>query len=252
MEMPMIITIAKKELLTLFAAPSTWWMLALMQFLFAWFYFGRMDDYLQVQAQLVQLDNAPGATIAIAAPLCGVLALMLMMLIPLFTMRLIAEERRNQTWVLLLTAPVSSTHIVLGKFLGLMLLLALIVAGCAAMLATLLLGTHADIGLLLANVLGALLLSASYAALGLYFSALSRQPIIAAISALGVSFGLWLLEMSASDNRSFLRAISPNAHFQNLNMGLVNSADLIYFVLFIATLLWLTIRQLNDERRHAS
>jgi ABC-2 type transport system permease protein len=248
----MILTIAKKEFRSLFAAPSTWVMLALLQFVFAWFYFARMDDYLQVQAQLAHLDNAPGATIAIAAPLCSALALMLMMLIPLFTMRLIAEERRNRTWVLLLTAPVSATHIVLGKFLGLLLLLVLIVAGCAAMLATLLLGTHADIGLMLANLLGVLLLAASYAALGLYFSALNRQPVIAAVSALGLSFGLWLLEMSAGDNRSFLRAISPNAHFQNLNMGLVNSADLIYFALFITTLLWLTIRQLNDERRHTA
>lgn len=248
----MIRTIAKKEFRSLFAAPSTWWMLAVMQFLFAWFYFGRMDDYLQVQAQLAQLDTSPGATISIAAPLCSVLALMLMILIPLFTMRLIAEERRNQTWVLLLTAPVSATQIVLGKFLGLLLLLVLIVAGCAAMLATLLLGTHADIGLMSSNILGLLLLAASYAALGLYFSALNKQPIIAAISALGLSFGLWLLDMTATDNRSFLRAISPSAHFQNLNSGLINSADLIYFALVIATLLWLTIRHLNDERRHAS
>ena len=247
----MILTIAKKELRGLFAAPSTWLMLALLQFLFAWFYFARMDDYLQVQAQLAQLANAPGATIAVAAPLCSALALMLMMLIPLFTMRLIAEERRNQTWVLLLTAPVSATHIVLDKFLGLLSLLVFILAGCAAMLATLLLGTHADIGLILANLLGVLLLAASYAALGLYFSALNRQPIIAAISSLGLSFGLWLLEMSASDSRSFLRAISPNAHFQNLNMGLVSSADLIYFALLIAVLLWLAIRHLNDERLHA-
>lgn len=244
----MIYTIAKKEFRSLFAAPSTWWMLALLQFLFAWFYFARMDDYLQVQAQLAQLDNAPGATIAVAAPLCSALAMMLMMLVPLFTMRLIAEERRNQTWVLLLTAPVSAAHIVLGKFLGLLALLAIIICGCAVMLATLLLGTHADIGLMLANLGGVLLLAASYAALGLYLSALSRQPVIAAISALGLSFGLWLLEMSAGD--SFLRAFSPNAHFQNLNSGLLNSADLIYYALFIATLLWLTVRQLNDERRH--
>ena len=248
----MIRIIAKKEFRSLFAAPSTWWMLALMQFLFAWFYFGRMDDYLQVQAQLSQLDNAPGATISIAAPLCSVLALMLMMLIPLFTMRLIAEERRNQTWVLMLTAPVPALHIVLGKFLGLLLLLVLIVTGSAVMLFTLLLGTHADIGLMLANILGVLLLAACYAALGLYFSALNKQPIIAALSTMGLSFALWLLELSASDNRSFLRSLSPNAHFQNLNMGLINSADLIYFALFVATLLWLTVWQLNDERRRAS
>jgi len=118
------------------------------------------------------------------------------------------------------------------------------------MLATLLLGTYADIGLIVANLLGVLLLSASYAALGLYFSALNKQPIIAAIGALGLSFGMWLIEMNTSDNRSFLSAISPNAHFQNLNMGLLNSADLIYFALLITTLLWLTVRQMNDERRH--
>ena len=104
---------------------------------------------------------------------------------------------------------------------------------------------------MLTNILGVLLLAASYAALGLYFSALNKQPIIAATTTLGLSFGLWLLELTASDNRSFLRAISPNAHFQNLNMGLVTSADLIYFALFVSTLLWLTIRHLNDERRHA-
>jgi ABC-2 type transport system permease protein len=244
----MIYTIAKKEFRSLFSASSTWGMLALLQFLFAWFYLARLDDYLQVQAQLAQLDKAPGATIAIAAPLCSVLALMLMMLIPLFTMRLIAEERRNQTWVLLLTAPVSATQIVLGKFLGLLGLLVLVIAGCAAMLATLLLGTHADIGLILSNLLGVLLLASAYAALGLYFSALNRQPIVAAISALGLSFALWLLDMSAGDG--FLRTLSPNAHFQNLNVGLINSADLAYFALIIATLLWLTVRQLNDERRH--
>jgi gliding motility-associated transport system permease protein len=248
----MILTIARKEFHTLFSSSSTWWMLAVMQFLLAWFYLGRMDDYLQVQAQLAQLDSAPGATISVATPLCGALALMLMVLIPLFTMRLIAEERRNQTWVLLLTAPVSAAQIVLGKFLGLMLLLALIVAASAAMLATLLLGTHADIGLMLSNILGVLLLAASYAALGLYFSALSKQPVIAAVSALGLSCGLWLLEMGTGDARGFLHAISPNAHFQNLNMGLINSADLVYFALFIVTLLWLTIRHLNDERRRAS
>jgi len=248
----MILTIARKEFRSLFAAPSTWWMLALMQFLFAWFYFGRMDDYLQVQSQLSQLDTAPGATISIAAPVCSVLSLLLMLFIPIFSMRLIAEERRNQTWVLLLTAPVSSSHIVLGKFIGLMLMLFLIVTGCSVMLGTLMLGTHADIGLILADTLGLYLLATSYAALGIYFSALNKQPVIAALGARGLSFGLWLRELGASDNHSWIRSLSPNAHFQNLNMGLINSADLAYFVLLTIALLWLTIRNVNHERRHAS
>jgi hypothetical protein len=155
-----------KEFRSLFNTPSTWWMLALMQFLFAWIYLGRVDDYLQVQAQLAQLDTSPGATISVAAPLCNVLALMLMILIPLFTMRLIAEERRNQTWVLLLSAPVSATQIVLGKFLGLLLLLVLIVRLRRA--ATLLLGTNADIDLM-SSIFWDTVARRQLAALGLYF-----------------------------------------------------------------------------------
>ena len=114
----MIRTLAKKELHTLFLSPSTWWMLALLQFIFAWFYLARMDDYLQVQAQLAQMDSAPGATISIAAPLASVLAIVLMMLIPLFTMRLIAEERRNQTWILLTTLPSRQQTSCLGSSSG--------------------------------------------------------------------------------------------------------------------------------------
>ena len=98
----MIFTIANKELRSLFSAPSTWIILGALQFIFAWFFLARLDAYLQVQTQLAMVANAPGATVSVVAPLFGTLALVLMMLIPLFTMRLLAEERRNQTLVLLL------------------------------------------------------------------------------------------------------------------------------------------------------
>ena len=240
----MILTLARKELHSLFAAPSTWWMLALLQFILAWFLLARIDDYLQVQAQLAQTDSAPGATISIAAPLAGALALLLMMLTPLFSMRLIAEERRNQTWLLLASAPISVTRIVLGKFLGLLGLLSLIIAAGGLMMLTLLLGTPADPGLIASNLLGVWLLAASYAALGLYCSAITPQPIVAAFGALAVSFGLWLLELGSG----VLRVLSPNLHFQNLNVGLVSSADLCYFALFIAIFLLLAIRHLRREQ----
>jgi ABC-2 type transport system permease protein len=240
----MIVILIKKEFRTLFKAPSTWWMLALLQFIFAWFFLARMDDYLQVQAQLEQMGNAPGATISIASPLASVLALVLMMLIPLFTMRLIAEERRNRTWILLTTAPISATHIVLGKFLGLLALLTLIIAACALMMSALSLGTHADYGLIASCLLGVWLLASSYAALGLFCSSLTRQPIVAAFGALAISFALWMLDMSSGD----LRALSPNTHFQNLNVGLVSSVDVTYFSLFIAVFLLLSIRRIGHER----
>lgn len=247
----MIFTIANKEFRSLFATPSTWLILGALQFIFAWFFLARLDAYLQVQAQLALVANAPGATMTVASPLFGTLALMLMMLIPLFTMRLLAEERRNQTLALLLAAPVSSSQIVIGKFLSLLLFISLVIASCTLMLAILGFGTHLDSGLLVANALGLLLLTASYAALGLYLSALTKQPIVAALSATALSFGLWLIDIGGADNANALRAFSPTAHAQSLNAGLIFSADIIYFTLFIATFLLLTIRRVNNNRLYA-
>ncbi len=240
----MIRTLARKDLHTLFAAPSTWVMLALLQFILAWFFLARLDDYLQVQAQLAQMDDAPGATISIAAPLANLLALLLLMLTPLFSMRLIAEERRNQTWLLLSTSPLSSTQIVLGKFFGLLTLLSLVVGASMAMTLLLALGTQADFGLILSNLLGLWLLAAAYAALGLYLSAINRQPVVAAFTTLAVSVALWLLDMAGG----VVRAASPNMHFQNLNSGLLSSADIVYFLLFCFFFLLLSIHHLRRER----
>lgn len=246
----MILTIARKEFRSMFALPSTWVILGALQFIFAWFFLSRLDAYLQVQAQLSLVANAPGATVSVVAPLFGTLALMLMMIIPLFSMRLLAEERRNQTLALLLAAPISSSEIVLGKFLSLMLFMALIIVSCTVMIAILGLGTQLDFGLLFANFAGLLLLTASYAALGLYLSALTRQPIVAAMSATALSFGLWLMDIGSADNGNLLRAISPTVHAQNLNAGLVASSDLVYFILFIGTFLLLTIRRVENNRSY--
>lgn len=244
----MILTIALKEFRSLFATPSTWLILGALQFIFAWFFLARLDAFLQVQSQLAQLANAPGATLAVAAPLLGTVALILMMLTPIFTMRLIAEERRNQTLVLFMSAPVSDIHIVAGKFIGLMLFLLLIITSCMLMMLTLAAGTQLDTGLLFTNTLGLILLAASYTALGLYISSLTAQPVVAAIGALAIFFGLWLVEISAVDDDRIWRALAPSSHFQSFNIGLLNSTDLIFFLLFCITFLSLTIRRLHNNR----
>lgn len=244
----MILTIARKEFRCLFATPSTWMILGGLQFIFAWFFLARLDAFLQVQAQLAHIANAPGATLAVATPLFGTLALILMMLIPVFTMRLFAEERRNQSLALLMAAPISGMDIVLGKFLGLMLFLLLIIASGTLMVLSLAAGTQLDTGLLLSNALGLLLLAAAYAALGLYISSLTAQPVVAAIGTLAALSGLWLVEISAVDDDNSWRMLAPTSHFQGFNIGLLNSSDMVYFVLFSAVFLLLTIRRLHNNR----
>ena len=244
----MILTIARKEFRSLLATPSTWFILGALQFIFAWFFLVRLDAFLQVQAQLAQLLNAPGVTQAVASPLLASVAFILMMLVPVFTMRLVAEERRNQTLMLLMAAPVADHEIIIGKFLGLLLFLSLIIIACLIMLLTLALGTALDFGLVFSNTLGLFLLTASYTALGLYFSTLTTQPIVAATSTLAALFGLWLLDVSGSTAGMALKALSPTVHFQSFNAGLLLGKDTVYFLLFIAACLLLAIRRLHNTR----
>jgi len=244
----MIRLLALRELRSLFATPSTWFILAALQFIFAWFFLARLEAFLEIQPQLAQLANPPGVTTTVAAPMFNTVGLLLMMLVPMFTMRLIAEERRNQTLSLLLSAPLSGRHIVLGKFLGLLIFLVVLMTGVPLMLYTLALGTDLDHGLLLSNILGLLLLTASYIALGLYISALTTQPIIAAIGAFAVLIGLWLADIGAAVEDSPWHSISPFNHFQNFNNGLLDSSDAAFFVLFTAVFLLLTMKRLHNNR----
>jgi ABC-2 type transport system permease protein len=244
----MIRTLALRELRSLFSMPSTWFVLAVLQFIFGWFFLARLDAFLGIQPQLAPIANAPGVTASIAAPLFSVMALLLMMLVPMFTMRLIAEERRNQTLTLLLSSPLSSAQIVLGKFLGLMAFLCVLIATAPLMLYSLQMGTPLDHGLLWSNVLGLVLLTASYAALGLYISSLTPQPIIAAIGALAILVGLWLADLSSSAADSPWHQLSPFYHFQNFNFGLLDSGDAVYFISFSAAFLLLAMQRLNNNR----
>lgn len=244
----MIRLLAIRELRSLFAMPSTWFLLAALQFIFAWFFLARLEAFLEIQPQLAQLANPPGVTSTVAAPMFNTVALLLLMLVPMLTMRMIAEERRNQTFTLLLSAPLSGLHIVLGKFLGVLIFLAVLMSGVVLMLYSLALGTSLDHGLLLSNILGLFLLTASYISLGLYISALTAQPVIAAIGTFAVLIGLWLADIGATAEDSPWHSVSPFNHFLNFNNGLLDSSDAAFFVLFTAVFLILTVKRLHNNR----
>jgi ABC-2 type transport system permease protein len=246
----MIRLLAMRELRSLFSMPSTWFVLAVLQFVLAWFYLARLEAFLEIQPQLAQFANPPGVTSSVASPMFNIAGLLLMILVPMFTMRLIAEERRNQTLALLLSAPLSNLQIVLGKFLGMLAFMLAMVASVPLMLYTLALGTHLDHGLMLSNLFGLLLIAASYVALGLYISSLTAQPVIAAIGTLAVLLGLWLADAGATAPDSPWHLFSPFSHFQNFNNGLLDSGDIAFFILFTAAFILLTARRLHNNHRY--
>ena len=195
----MIFTIAGKELKSLFASPLAWMVLTAVELITGWAFLKRLDDFLQVQPQLVQLPSPPGVTELVVAPLFATAAIVLLFASPLLGMRLIAEERRNQTMVFLTSAPVSIGQIVLGKFLGLLLFLVIIVALVSAMPLSLAGSTRLDYGLIASLCLGLLLLAASFASVSLYISSLTSQPVAAAFGAFAALLLMLLMSEAAGD-----------------------------------------------------
>ena len=163
-------------------------------------------------------------------------------------MRLIAEERRNRTLTLLMSAPLSMAQIVLGKYLGIMAFLLAAIALIALMPLTLLAGGRLDFGLLAANLLGVTLLSASFAALGLFISSLTAHPAAAAIGGFGAALGFWLLDLAAPDAASALSVLSLLRHFESFSKGLLDTFDVAYYLLFSAVFLALAVQRLDAER----
>lgn len=246
----MVRVIAGRELRSLFLSPLAWTILGVVQFVLAWLYLSQVDFFLQFQPRLAALAEAPGVTQLVVAPLYGNAALVLLLLVPLLTMRLISDERRNGTLSLLFSAPLSMSEIVLGKYLGLMAFLLLMAAFIVLMPLALLAGTSLDWGLLAAIQLGLVLLLGSFAALGLFMSTLSAYPAVAAVASFGALLFLWLLDW-AGEGGSLLGQLSLMRHYQALLQGVFDSADVIYYLLFIVTFLVLSIQRLDAQRRQS-
>jgi ABC-2 type transport system permease protein len=252
----MIFTIAGKELRTLFASPLAWLVLTVVQLIVAYAFLRRLDDFLQVQPRLIQMAS-PGATELIAAPVFATAAAVFLFAVPLLAMRLVAEERRNQTLVLLVSAPVSMTEVVLGKFLGLLAFLAAIIGLVVLMPLSLAPATQLDYGLLAGFAGGLVLLSACFAAVGLFVSCLTVHPVAAAFGAFAALLGMLLVGDVAADGlkargwsvaASLAQVLSPIRNFEPFGRGLFDTYAIACSLLLTVAFLALAVRSLDARR----
>jgi len=247
----MIFTIASRELKTLFLSPLAWSILAVLQLILAYLFLTQVETFTSFQAQLATINNAPGMTEVIVQPLFGNASIILLLVTPLLTMRLVCEERRNKTLALLLSAPISGAEIILGKFLGILAMLTVVVMLVSLMPLSLLIGGDLDLGKLACNIFALLLLVSAFASLGLYMSCIASHPTIAAICSFGLLLLLWVLDWTVglkSQGSDVFQYLSILKHFQNIQTGLLNTVDISYFLLFICTFLILSIRRLESDR----
>lgn len=247
----MILTIARREITTMFLSPLAWVILGVIQIVLGYMFLAQLDNYALLQPQLMRLENTPGVTDIVVAPIFQLAAIILLMIMPLITMRSFAEEKRNKTLSLLISSPLSMTEIVLGKFLGLFMFVIILVSLLMLMPLSLYSGTDLDTGKLATIYLAMLLLLGSFAAIGLYLSSLTDNQTIAAVSTFGALLMLWIIDWVGEiigNGQSVIGYLSILQHYQSLLEGVFSSVDLAYYLLLIATFLVLTIRQLDRER----
>ncbi len=250
--MKKIIYIASNEARRLFYSPLAWTVLAAVQVVLGFMYVMQLQFYQQVQSQLLASPEPVGVTEIVAVPIFGNAAVVLLLVSPLLTMRLLSDERSNKTLALLFSAPLSMTEIILGKYLGMMIFFTMMLLVICIMPLSLLLGAQLDFGLLASSVLGLWLILAAFSAVGLFMSALTANVTIAAVSTFGVLLMLWILDwagdMPDSQLSELFSYLSILTHYESMLRGVFNSADLLYYGLFVTTFLGLAIKRLDAER----
>ncbi len=201
---------------------------------------------------------AIGATQTRDASLRSVIASMsiiFLLISPIIAMRLIAEETKQGTIELLLTAPLRDSELVIGKFLGALALM-LIMIGCTLYYVLLLFVFGApDVGPLVSGYLGIVLLAATYLAIGLLASSLTQNQIVAALIAFAIGLVLWFLSAVAT---SLPRGLTPvvqylglSDHFFDFTRGIVDSRHVVFYLSLIVGLVFLTIRSVESRRWRA-
>jgi ABC-2 type transport system permease protein len=182
------------------------------------------------------------------ASICTVLVL----LVPILTMRVFAEERKLRTLQLLFTMPLSLVDIVAGKFLATLTVFGIGLVPTLAYPVILASYGGVETAVVAGNYLGLLMLVSACIAIGLFVSALTENQLIAAVVTYALLLALWLLdttglESAAGTGVPHLAYLSLNRHFQAFTYGIFNPADIVFFASL--TLLFLAFCVLTLDAR---
>lgn len=245
----MILIIARKELRSLFATPMGWLVLAIFQAIVGTYYSLSFNQYFEIMQSAHWQVQRIGLTQFMAEGVFGVAAVLMLFVVPLVSMKLISEERKNQTMALLMSAPLSMTELILGKLLGILSYLSLLIISMVLMIALLQPWAEVDLPYLLTHAFGLWLLMLASSALGLYISCLTANPILAAFCSLtALTFWLLLDKFFSDDHQALFHDFSLMQHYRQFALGILNSYDILFFVLFAGFFVLLAIRRLHADR----
>jgi ABC-2 type transport system permease protein len=232
--MNFIAAIFRRELKSYFVSPLAYAAIAAYLIIMGLFFLLALNSYQTLRIRAAQsLQRIPGVDILVTNLLSSDSTWPLILIVPLLTMRLLAEERRQHTAELLLTAPITTRHIVWGKFLGAWFILACMLLLSIWMPLTLWKLGDADPARIVSGCAGALLYGGLVLALGLLASSLTESPFLAAILALvltAASSFLTGLAGAVPVIGATLTQFTPGANLATFASGVIETQALIYFV----------------------
>ncbi|MCP5106429.1 MAG: ABC transporter permease subunit [bacterium] len=229
--------IFKKEFKTYFVSPIAYIVISIFLLIIGWLFFSTF--FLNDQASLVGFFSLLPPTLAF--------------IIPAVTMRLFSEEMNVGTYELLLTLPVTFRDIIMGKFLAAVAFVAVMLAPTLIYAITAALMGSLDWGPVIGGYLGALLLGATFSAIGLLASSMTRNQVVAfiigmsicVILTLFVDFALFFLPDSVV---GFFQYFSAKHHFQDIAKGVVDSRSILYFLTISFTALYGTNLIMQEKK----
>lgn len=181
------------------------------------------------------------------------MSILLLLITPLLTMRVFAEENKTGTLELLMTLPLSNLELVLGKFIASTAVMLLMLLGTATAVVPLVLFARPEIAPIVGGYAGIAMIGAAYVAIGLFVSSLCRNQLVAAVLTWACLTLLWFADYGANLAVSqpvslFFSHLSFSVHYIDLIRGIVNSASVVYFLTVALLAFTLTVGTIKLRR----
>ena len=247
--------IAKRDLGSFFNSPIFYVVTSIFLIIYSYIFINILS-FFNMQSmqsgQFQQMGMALNINEMVIEPSFQNMAVILLLIIPIITMRSFAEEKKSKAFRLLLSSPVHLKEIVLGKFLACMMVVTLMILLSSYSIGFLFMIAEPDIGPVLTGLLGVLLMAGCYVSVGVFASSLTENQIVAAVITFGFSLFMWVIgwgaQSAGSATGQVLEYLSIIEHLDRFLKGMIETSDLAYYLSFIIFGLFLCHRALDSNR----
>ncbi|PYU85336.1 MAG: ABC transporter [Acidobacteria bacterium] len=246
--------ICRKELRSYFVSPVAYVLFVMFALIFGWFFWNMLGAFVfySMASQMRGEMTPMNVNEQILRQLLGNMNVVGLFFIPVITMRLFAEEKRNGTIELLATSPIQDFEVILGKWLAAVALYAGMLLLTGLNLAFVFKYGNPDWKPMAVGYLGLLLQASALLAIGTFISSLTKNQIIAGAASFGVCLLVFVLGWASGYETStwaqVLSYMSVTSHMESFTKGVLDSKDTVYYVTVIFLGLFLTARSLESLR----